>query len=65
MHMIHMQAATKEHMGSRSDWQPGQLHPSGVPLPVEHDLEMPSKVAQLAMLEHLGASRLMRTADEV
>ena len=63
--MIHMQAATKEHMGSRSDWQPGQLPPSGGPLPVEHDLEMPSKVAQLAMLEHRGAIWLMRTADEV
>ena len=42
-----------------------QLPPSGVPLPVEHALETPPKVAQLAMLELRAAIWLMRTADEV
>ena len=36
-----------------------------VPLPVGHVLEPPAKVAQLAMLEQRGASRLMRPANEV
>ena len=46
-------------------WQPVQLSPSRAPLPVEHALETPPKVAQLAMLELRAAIWLMRTADEV
>ena len=42
-----------------------QLPPSGVPLPVEHDLETPPKVAQLAMLELRAASRLMRMTQKM
>ena len=42
-----------------------QLPPSRAPLPVEHALETPPKVAQLAMLELRAAIWLMRTADEV
>ena len=49
-------------------WQPVEhflIAATRFPFPIAHDLEIPSKVAQLAMLEHRGASRLMRTADEV
>ena len=44
--------------------QPGQLL-AMIPLPVEHALEPPAKVTQLAMLEQRAAIRLMRTAHKV
>ena len=56
---------TYTYTSSVENWQPVQLPPSGVPLPVEHALETPPKVAQLAMLELRAAIWLMRTADEV
>ena len=49
----------------RPPWQPVQLPASIVPLPVEHDLEMPFKVAQLTPLEQRGASGLVRKTKKV
>ena len=48
----------------RALWQPVQLL-AAIPLPVGHDLEPPSEISQLAMLEQRGAGELMGTADEV
>ena len=39
-------------------WQPVQLVVV-IPLPIANDFESPSDVAQLAMLEQRGASRLL------
>ena len=44
--------------------QPVKFHVR-LPLPVGHAFELPSEVAQLAVLEQRGASRLMRVALEV
>ena len=38
---------------------------AAIPLPVRHAHEPPFKVAQLATLEHRGASGLLRMAQEV
>ena len=48
----------------RALWQPVQLL-AAIPLPVGHDLEPPSEISQLAMLEQRGARGLLRTPDEM